>query len=184
MDDCLELLSQIFDRDGVVDVKKGGAQDVGGLTGPILKRVLDEVVQRNDEAAEIPYLDDDISRIDLFDAAPFSLNYDNIVDADGFGDGNLQAGKEVSGGGFGGGGNNQRRDAGGGQQAGAVVPDARVIEGPQQRTNVDDDDKGDKHSAKELELGMDPACLDIIFGGEVVAPQHDGLQDVDAADGE
>ena len=64
------------------------------------------------------------------------------------------------------------------------MPDARVVEGPEQSADVDDDDKGDEHSAEELELGMDAARLEVVLGGEVVAPQHDGLKDVDAADGE
>src|SRR6266576_4384142 len=150
MDDGLELFSQVFHWNGVVDIKKGGAEDIGGVTRPILEGVLDEVAQRNDEAAEVPYFDDDVGRVDLFDTAPFALNDDDIVDADGFGDGNLQACEEVGGGRFGCGGDDQRGNAGGGEQAGAVVPDARVVEGPQESADVDDDDKGDEHPAKEL----------------------------------
>src|SRR5713101_2748240 len=127
----------------------------------VLEGVLDEVAQGNDEAAEVPYFDDDVGRVDLFDTAPFSLNDDDIVDADGFGDGNLETREEVGGGRFGGGGDDQRRDAGGGEQAGAVVPDARIVEGPQQSTDVDDDDKGDEHASKELELGMEAAGPEI-----------------------
>jgi hypothetical protein len=69
-------------------------------------------------------------------------------------------------------------------EAGAVVPDARVVEGPEEGSDVDDDDEADEHAAEELELGVDAACLDVVFGVEVVAPEHDGLQDIDAADGE
>jgi len=54
MDDGLELFSQVIDGNGVVDVKEGGAEDVGGLTGPILKGVFDEVVQGNDEGGGDP----------------------------------------------------------------------------------------------------------------------------------
>ena len=151
---------------------------------PVLEGVFDEVVEWDDEAAEIPDFDDDVGRVDLFDATPLALNDDDVVDANGFGEGNLQAGEEVGSGGFGGGGEDEGGDAGGGEQAGAVVPDARVVEGPQESADVDDDDKGDEHSAEELELGMDAAGPEVIFGGEVVAAQHEGLQDVDAADGE
>src|SRR5207302_1517117 len=98
--------------------------------------------------------------------------------------GNLQAGEEVGCGRFGGGGDDERGDAGGGEEAGAVVPNAGIVESPQQSADVDDDDKGDEHAAKELELGMDAAGLDVVFGAEVVAPQQDRLKDVDAADGE
>ena len=37
------------------------------------------------------------------------------------------------------------------------MPDARVVEGPEDGADVDDDDEGDEHSAKELELGVDAA---------------------------
>ena len=184
MDDRVELLSQGLHWDGVVDVEKGGAHDVGGVAGPVLEGVFDEVAERDDEAAEVPDLDDDVGRVDLFDATPFALNDDDVVDADGFGEGDLEAGEEVGGGGFGGGGEDHRGDAGGGQQAGAIVPDAWVVEGPEESADVDDDDKGDEHAAEELELGVDAARLEIVFGGEVVAAEHDGLKDVDAADGE
>src|SRR5260370_42207105 len=96
----------------------------------------------------------------------------------------MRMGSVMGGGGFGCGGDDQGGDAGRGQEAGAVVPDARVVEGPQESANVDDDDKGDEHAAKELELGMEPAGPEIIFGREVVAPQQEGLQDVNEADGE
>ena len=184
MNDGFELLTESFDGDGVVDVEEGGAHDVGGLAGPVLEGVFDEVAEGDDEAAEVPDADDDVGGVDLFDAAPLALNYDDVVDADGFGEGDLKAGEEVCGGGFGGGGEDEGGDAGGGEEAGAVVPDARVVEGPEEGADVDDDDEADEHAAEELELGVDAACLDVVFGVEVVAPQHDGLQDVDAADGE
>ncbi len=49
-----ELLAEGFDGDGVVDVEEGGAHDVGGLAGPVLEGVFDEVGERDDEAAEVP----------------------------------------------------------------------------------------------------------------------------------
>jgi hypothetical protein len=184
VDDGLELFAQGFDGDGVVDVEKGGAHDVGGLAGPVLKGVFDEVAQRDDEAAEIPDADDDVGGVDLFDAAPLALDHDDVVDADGFGEGDLKAGEEVCGGGLGCGGEDEGGDAGGGEQAGAIVPDAGVVEGPEEGADVDDDDEGDEHAAEELELGVNAAGLDVVFGVEVVAPEHHGLEDVDAADGE
>src|SRR6266436_8849786 len=45
MNDGLELFSQVFHWNGVVDVKKGGAEDVGGVTGPVLEGILDEVAE-------------------------------------------------------------------------------------------------------------------------------------------
>ena len=60
MNDAFELFAQVFDGNGVVDVKKGGSHDIGGLARPVLKRVFDEVAQRDDKAAEIPNFDDDV----------------------------------------------------------------------------------------------------------------------------
>src|SRR5271168_1727590 len=183
MDDGFELLAEIFDWNGVVDVEEGGAHDVGGLAGPVLEGVFDEVAQGDDEAAEVPDADDDVGGVDLFDAAPLALDYDDVVDAKGFGDGDLEAGEEVCGGGFGGGSDDERGDACGGEEAGAVVPDAGVVEGPEEGADVDDDDEADEHAAEELELSVDAAGLDVVFGVEVVASQHEGLEDVDTADG-
>ena len=103
------------------------------------------------------------------------MNDDDVIDANGLGKGNLQSGEEVGCGRFGGGGDDQRCYAGGGEQTGSVVPDARVVEAPQQGADIDDDDKADEHAAKELELGVNAACLDIIFGAEVIAAQQDSL---------
>jgi len=184
VDDGFELLAKSFDGDGVVDVEEGGSHDVGGLACPVLKGVFDEVVERDDEAAQVPDADDDVGGVDLFDATPFALNYYDVVDAKGFSESDLEASEEVCGGGFGSGCEDERGDAGGGQEARAVVPDARVVEGPEDGADVDDDDEGDEHAAEELELGVNAAGLDVVFGVEVIAPQHDGLQDVDTADGE
>jgi|SRR5271170_7575054 hypothetical protein len=107
VDDRLELPSQVLHWNRVVEVEKRSAHDVGGLACPVLKGVFDEVTEGDDEPAEVPYSDDDVGRVDLFNAAPFSLDYDDVIDADRFGDGNLEAGEEVSGGGFGGGGQDQ-----------------------------------------------------------------------------
>ena len=116
-----------------------------------------------------PDFDDDVGGVDLFDASPLALDDDYVVDTDGFGEGDLQAGEDVGGGGFGGGGEDERGDSGGGEQAGAVVPDARVVEAPEQGAGGDDDDEADEQAAEELELGVDAAGLDVVFGVDVVA---------------
>ncbi len=117
VDDGVELLAEGVDGDGVVDVEEGGAHDVGGLAGPVLEGVFDEVGERDDEAAEVPDLDDDVGGVDLFDASPLALDDDDVVDADGLGDGDLEAGEEVGCGGLGGGGEDEGGDAGGGEES-------------------------------------------------------------------
>jgi hypothetical protein len=184
VDDGVELVAEGFDGDGVVDVEEGGAHDVGGLAGPVLEGVFDKKRQWNNQSSQVPDADDDVGGVDLFDAAPLALDDDDVVDADGFGDGDLEAGQEVGGGGFGCGGEDERGDPSGGEQARAVVPDAGIVEAPEEGTSVDDDDEGDGHAAEELELGVDAAGGDVVLGGEIVAAEDGALKDVDAADDE
>jgi hypothetical protein len=153
VDDAVELGAEGFDGDGVVDVEEGGAHDVGGVAGPVLEGVFDEVAEGDDEAAEVPDLDDDVGGGDLFDAAPLALDDDDVVDADGFGEGDLQAGEDVGCGGFGGGGEDERGDAGGGEEAGAVVPDAGVVEAPEEGADGEDDDEADERDGGRAAAG-------------------------------
>ena len=95
MNDDIELFAQGLDGDGVVDVEESRAHDVGGVACPVLEGVFDEEAQGDDEAAEIPDFDDDVGRVDLFDAAPLALNDDDVIDVDGFGECDLEAGEEV-----------------------------------------------------------------------------------------
>ena len=60
MDDRLELFAKVFDRDRVIDVQEGGSENIGGVTGPVLKSVFDEVAEGNDETSEIPYFDNNV----------------------------------------------------------------------------------------------------------------------------
>ena len=46
------------------------AEDLGGLAGPVLDGVFDEVAEGDDEAAEVPDFYDDVGGGDLFDASP------------------------------------------------------------------------------------------------------------------
>ena len=101
VDDGVELAAEDVYGDGVVDVEEGGSHDVGGLAGPVLEGVLDEEGEGDDEAAEVPDTDDDVGGVDLFDSAPLSLDDDDVVEADGFGEGDLEAGEEVGCCGFG-----------------------------------------------------------------------------------
>ena len=41
------------------------------------------------------------------------------------------------------------------------MPDAGVVEGPEQSADGDDDDESDEQVAKDLELGVDAAGLDV-----------------------
>ena len=103
---------------------------------------------------------------------------------DGIGEGDLETGEEVSCGGAGRGGEDDRGNTGRGQKTRAPTPDAGVVEGPEESADRDDDDQSDDHTAEELELSMDAARLEIVWGSEVVAAERRGLEGIDAADGE
>jgi hypothetical protein len=96
----------------------------------------------------------------------------------------LQAGEEVGGGGFGRGSEDEGGDAGGGKEAAAVVPDAGVVECPEEAADGEHDDEGDGDAAEDLELGVHAARVHVVGRGEVVLAQEEGLPDVDQPHGE
>ena len=58
---------------------------------PVLERLLDEIGDGHDEAAQVPDPHDDVGQRDLFDSSPLSLDDDHIVDADRLRDGDLES---------------------------------------------------------------------------------------------
>jgi hypothetical protein len=64
------------------------------------------------------------------------------------------------------------------------VPDARIIEGPQQRAQRNDHDEGNQDATKKLELGMNAPRAEVILHLQVILAEHVLLKDVNAADGE
>jgi len=95
VNDGFELLAQFSDGNGVVNIEESGAENVGGRTSPVRKGVLDEVTERDNEAAKVPDFDDNVGRCDLFDAAPFSFDNNNVVDPDRLSDCDLKTGEKV-----------------------------------------------------------------------------------------
>ena len=95
MNDGFELLAQCIDGNGVVDVEESGAEDVGGRARPVRKGILDEVTERDNEAAKVPDFDDNVGGCDLFDTAPFSFNNDDVIDPDRLGDCDLKTGEKI-----------------------------------------------------------------------------------------
>jgi hypothetical protein len=64
------------------------------------------------------------------------------------------------------------------------MPYSRIVEGPQQRADRYNNDKGDKNAAEELELRMKTACPDIVLRLQVVTLEKELLQNIDTADRE
>ena len=82
------------------------------------------------------------------------------------------------------GGEDERGDAGGGEQAGAGFPEALVVECPEDSAEGDDDDEGNEDAAKELELSVDAASLNVVGAGDVVATEEETLENVGGTGGE
>jgi len=62
------------------------------------------------------------------------------------------------------------------------MPDAGIVERPEQSADVDDDDECDDDATEELKLCVDSARLDVVARREIVSAKHYGLKDVNATD--
>src|SRR5690606_14815624 len=80
----------------VIKVQHDCAKNIGGGTCPVLEGLLDKIADGNDQAAQVPYTDNDIGQGDFLDPAPFSLHDNDIIDADGLCQGNLDSAEQVS----------------------------------------------------------------------------------------
>src|SRR5262249_50749734 len=93
--DLLEPAPHPRYRHAVVDPQEHRSDQVGGVPGPVLEGLLQEVGQRDTHAPPIPQLHDDVCAGDLLDDAVFAFQHDNVVDTDGLADGDLNAGEQV-----------------------------------------------------------------------------------------
>jgi len=90
-EDAHEFVPELANGRTVVHLKKGGAQDFSSLACSVLKRLFDEAVDRQYQTALIPDADDNAGERDFIDASPLAFDNDDILDADGLVDGDLEA---------------------------------------------------------------------------------------------
>ncbi|MNC27870.1 hypothetical protein D3C75_760590 [compost metagenome] len=93
--DGFQLDPQSIDRRFIVHIEEGDADQAAVVARPVLERLLDEIGQRQDHPPPVPQLDHDIGRGDLLAPPPLALDDDGVVQSDGLGRGDLDAGDQV-----------------------------------------------------------------------------------------
>ncbi len=179
-DDAGEFGAEGLDVGGAIDVEEGGAEEVGGATGPVLEGFFHEVGHGDDEAAEVPDADDDVAEGDFLDVAPLAFDDDGVFEADGLGDGELEAGEEGADDFLGSEAEDDADDTGGGEEGGPELSDA--IESHEDATEGDEDEDGDDDAFEDFDLGVDGAGVDVVGGGEDVVGEEDIATDAEEAD--
>jgi len=87
----VQLATDVFNRCGVVHVHEYRPQQIRCHPGPVLEWFLNEVAQRHDQPPQIPDAHYHECGADLFDATPFTLDNDDIVETDRLRKSELQA---------------------------------------------------------------------------------------------
>jgi hypothetical protein len=180
LEDTLEFSAERVDGDGIIGIEKDAAEDIGGDSRPILEGPFDEVIDGEDEAAQIPDPDNDVGEGDFLDPAPFVFDDDDVIDANGLGEGDLEAGEEIGDGSLGGEADDDADDAGGGEDAGAELPD--LIEEHEDGGEREDGDDEEKGFFKDEDLGMNLARAEIVSDGDVIAADDELLAEVNDLD--
>ncbi|GGC08442.1 hypothetical protein GCM10011494_28900 [Novosphingobium endophyticum] len=75
-----EFLADRGDVHRMIKVEQDRAEQLRPGLRPVLERVLEEALRRHDEPAVIPQAHDHVSSTNVFDAAPFSVEDDDVVD--------------------------------------------------------------------------------------------------------
>ena len=147
---------------GPVELEFDRAELGGGATRPVLEGRLREVTARNDEAALIPDAHDHVGERDFLDGASFFLlaGDDDVAHADRVGEGQLQAGEDVTEGLLGRETGDHRDDAGGGQDGGHGL--AGDLEGSDDGDHAHDDDDRLGEAAQHLGLGLEAARASLV----------------------
>ncbi|MCY1297311.1 hypothetical protein D9M70_467470 [compost metagenome] len=170
MDDALQLLAQRCQRHAVVHVEEHRAQQLRAAAGPVLERLLNEILQRNDQAPIIPDTQHHVSAGDLLHAAPLALDDQHIVQPDRLGQRQLQAGNQVAEHRLGGKAGDQADHARRGQQAGADLP--RTGEGHQHHRRANHDHQRHGDARQHPRLRMDAPRAHVVRHIDGVPFQH------------
>ena len=162
MQQAIQFGAHGVERDGEVDVEFGGAEQLGGVTGPVLERRGGEVGGRQHQPAFVPDVQDHVGQGDLLDPAPFLLQHHDIADPDGVGEGDLDSGEHRAQRGLGGQACDDRQHAGRGEQR---LPDvAERRERHQCCGATEHDDDGGDDAAQHSHLGADLAAMPVGVG--------------------
>lgn len=180
VEDSLQFSAERVDGKRIIGIEEDTAEEVGGDTGPILEGSFDEVIDGENEAAQVPDADDDVGEGDFLDAPPFIFDDDDVIDADRLGEGDLEAGEEIGDCALGGEADNDADDSGGGEDAGAELPD--LLEEHEDGGEGEDDDDEEEGFFENEDLGMDLTGAQIVGDGDVVAADDELFSEVDDLD--
>ena len=95
LENHIELLAHLRRRDTPVQVELDRAEQLARPTSPVLERSRREMRGRHHQPAVIPDMDDHVGERDVLDAAPLTVHDDDILDAEGVRERQLDAGKHV-----------------------------------------------------------------------------------------
>ncbi len=180
LENAVKFFTDGRDWERVIHVEEDGADDFGGGAGPVLKRALDEVSERNDESAEIPETHDDVGGFNFFNPAPFAFDDDGVVYADRLRECDLQSGNNAGESGTRGHADYEASDAGGSKDASAEL--ASVGKSHEHRREGDDNDHDDGDATDDLSLRVNAASVEIVFNFHGVTESEQAGDDLDRDD--
>jgi len=191
--DPLELPAHGFDRHRVADAERDRAGQFGGGARPVLERLVDEPGDRHNDAPLIPEPHDDVGEGNLFDAAIFVFNHDDIAKPHRLGDGDLDARDERLEAALGGEADDDARQPRRGENAQADLPHG--LEGHEYAGDGHDDHQHVDDFPEKAYVGGDAPRLDAAFPGVTVSlldhrfdggenPEREPRNACDRADGE
>nr|WP_279304826.1 methyl-accepting chemotaxis protein [Salinibacter ruber] len=158
--DAPELVAQLLHRHRVVEVQKDRPDEVRRGAGPILKGLLQKVRNGEDDAPPVPHPHHDVGQRDFFDPPKLALHDDHVLDPDGLGECNLNAGNEVAERALGRDADDDAHDARRRQDAGAQFPEGIVLHEHNATRNDHDGRRGDP--AEDARLRDDLPGLQVV----------------------
>jgi len=179
-DGGVEMFAEAVDVDGVVGVDEDGAEELGRGACPVLEGFVDDLRERDDESSFVPDTDDDVGGGEFFDASPFAVDDDDVVDADGLGECDLEAGDERREGRLCGEADDDAGDAGGREEREADGAD--FGEGCERGAGAEDDDDDLESAFDDACLRVDAASGEVVFDVETIAGHDGGGGEADAED--
>lgn len=150
------------ERHGEIDVEFRGAQQLGGVAGPVLERRRGEVGARQDQSALVPQVHDDVGQRDLLDAPPFLFQHHHVSDTNRVGEGDLDACEHRAQRGLGRQAGDHGQHAGRGEHRLADVAERRKRHQRRGRTEHHHDRHGEP--AQRGDLGADLAPVPVRIG--------------------
>src|SRR5207253_4992063 len=117
-----QFFSQLADWRLIIQTENYCSQQIGRDPAPILKRLLDEVGNRQNQPSKVPCPHGYVAECDLFNLTKLAFDYHNIIDEQRLSQRDLNTRKNVSECFLRGKTDHDPRDSGGSENAGAELP--------------------------------------------------------------